>query len=289
MFNWPMVALAGLLAGTCLWFGGVSAAEPVRGQPMVIPTVVLPGGGMGLRADLDGHPGLFLFDTGAGVTIVTPELAQAAGCRPWGRLTGFRATGERLDTPRCDSLPVKLGGRTFTAPIASVLDINQLMGAGMPKLSGLMALDLFAGRSITIRPVAHELVMETATSLKRRTQDAREVPIRAVRDTEGVALTVDGAVQTTDGRAWMELDIGNLGPLLIGEHVAALLGLSAGSHDRQPADFSLVGGIPVGGPARVQNLIMDGDIGEAELGRWDMTLDLASMRAWFRPAMAGGG
>ncbi len=156
----------------------------------------------------------------------------------------------------------------------------------MPTLSGLLALDAFAGQTITIRPVAHELVVETPSSLRHRIDGALEVPVRLVRDVEGVALSVDSAVSTSAGQAWMELDIGNLGPILVGAHLAPLLGLSAGDRNRQAAEFALVGGIPVKGAGRVSNLIMDGDVGQDVLGRWDVTLDLRQGRSWFRPATA---
>ncbi len=262
-----------------------AAPATAASGPLIIPTIDLPRGGTGLRATVAGHEGLFLFDTGAGITTVTPATAQLAECHPWGQLTGFRATGERLDTPRCDDLHLSIAGRPFTAPIASMLDLGPFIAPGVPKLSGLLGLDAFAGRTITIRPLAHELIVETTSSLQHRIKDAREVPIRLVRDSEGVALSVDAAVQTSAGRAWMELDIGNLGPILIGEHVAPLLKLSTSDKGRQAADFGLVGGIPVQGPALVKRLIMDGDVGQDVLGRWDVTLDLTHGRAWFQPAV----
>ena len=255
-------------------------------QPLTLKLDALPGGALGLRAEIAGHAGLFLFDTGGGVTIVTPATAAWSGCHVWGRLTGFRATGERLDTPRCDDLHVSLGGRDFTAPIASVFDLAKVVSPDMPLLSGLIALDLFAGRTITIRPRAHELVVETASSLPARIRGATTVPVRLVRDAEGVALSVDAAVGTPAGQAWMELDTGNLGPLMVGEQVAALLRLDPNRPGRQAASFALVGSVPVKGAARVGRLTMDGDIGENVLAHWDVTLDLGAGRAWFRPAAA---
>ncbi len=255
-------------------------------RPLVVTTIALPGGATGLDADVGGARGLFLLDTGGGVTTLTPAAAKLSGCHPWGGITGFRANGERLDTKRCDDLRLTVAGRTFVAPIASVLDLQSLAGPAMPILSGLIALDLFAGDAITIRPLAHELVVETGSSLQERVAGAVEVPVRPVRDVEGVALTVDVAVDTPAGHAWMELDNGNLGPLMIGQPVALLLGLDAARRLRQPASFKIAGGIPVEGPARVGRFIMDGDIGESVLGRFDVTFDLARGRAWFRPADA---
>ena len=284
---WLILALLGWSAGLLAVPGRQAfASERAPDRPLTLKLEALPGGAFGLRAEIAGHTGLFLFDTGGGITIVTPAMAASSGCHVWGRLTGFRATGERLDTQRCDDLHVSLGGRDFTAPIASVFDLGKVVGPDMPVLSGLIALDLFAGRTITIRPLARELIVETASSLPERIRGARAVPVRLVRDVEGVALTVDGAVGTPAGQAWMELDTGNLGPLMVGEHVAPLLGLDATRTDRQAASFALVGGVPVKGSARVSRLTMDGDVGQNILARLDVTLDLGGGRAWFRPAAA---
>ena len=263
---------------------GVTTVQAEAASPQVIPTVSLPHRMTGIRAAVAGRPGLYIFDTGVGITIVTPDTAAEAGCHPWGQVTGFRAIGERLDTPRCDDLHLTVGGHDFVAPIAGIADLQREAPPDMPRLAGTIGLDLFAGRVITIRPKAHEIVVETAQSAERRERGATEVPIRLVRDVEGVALTVDGAVPTPSGTAWMELDDGNTGPIMIGQHVAAPLKLDPSRRAGQAADFSLAGGIPVRGPASVGNLIMDGDIGESVLNRWDITFDLAKDRAWFRPA-----
>lgn len=216
-------------------------------MPLVIPTTGLPGGATGLRAGIDGHPGLFLFDTGAGVTLVMPERGVASGCRPWGQVTGFRATGERMTPPRCDDVRLAIGGRSFAAPTAAVLDLQRMMPPGMPRLSVVLALDVFAGHAITIRPMAHELVVETLSSLRPRTVGAREVPVRLVQDAEGLAPTVDGAVPTPAGRAWMELDTGNGGPVMVDEHVATPLGRVPENRNIQPMTATLASDIPVRG------------------------------------------
>ena len=220
--SWISTLLSGMLAGalTTIPVGARAGAVP----PQIIPTIALPHRVTGIRATVAGQPGLYIFDTGMGITVVTPETAAKVGCRPWGQVTGFRAIGEREDMQRCDDLQLSLGGRDFTAPIAGIADLQGSAPPDMPHLAGAIGLDLFAGRVITIRPKAHEVVVETATSAERRIRGATEVPIRLVRDVEGVALTVDGAVPTPAGVAWMELDDGNTGPLMIGQHVARPLG-----------------------------------------------------------------
>ena len=106
-----------------------------------------------------------------------------------------------------------------------------------------------------------------------------------MREAEGIALTVDIAVPTSSGIAWMELDSGNGGANVIGKHLAPLLKLDTSKKEPQPASFTIAGGIPVSGMARVnETLIMDGNIGTRFLINWDLTLDLNNGRAWLAPA-----
>jgi hypothetical protein len=113
----------------------------------------------------------------------------------------------------------------------------------------------------------------------------KEISIRLVREVEGIALAVVVGVITPEGTAWMELDSGNGGANVIAKHIAPLLNLKTGVKGSQPANFMLVGGIPVGGDARVNDtLIMDGNIGTHFMIDWDVTFDLAKGRAWVTTA-----
>jgi len=59
-------------------------------------------------AMVDGQNGLFMFDSGIGTSGITPDTAKRIGCIPWGKVTGFRAIGERLDLSRCNATSVTL-------------------------------------------------------------------------------------------------------------------------------------------------------------------------------------
>jgi len=237
-----------------------------------------------VRLSVDGHEGLFLFDTGEGVSTITPQFAAAIGCDPWGQVTGFRMSGERLDFPRCDGVHFDVGGKQFTAPIAGVFDIMSLLPKDAPVLAGSLGLDIFAGRVVTVEPRANRLIVESPQSLALRIRTAQEIPARLVRDAEGVALAIDGGVVTPRGIAWMELDTGNGGALVVANHIAPLLGLKPDQKDAQLATFTLAGGVAVTGKTRTRDLIMDGNIGNQFLKNWNLTLDLARGRAWLAPA-----
>jgi hypothetical protein len=255
-----------------------------RNPIAVLPLETYLGRSLAIRASINGHEGRFLFDTGEGVTMISPSIADAIGCKPWGNLTGFRMTGERLDTPHCDGLRLESHGQSFPIPIAGVLDIMRFFDADAPKLDGAVGLDAFAGRAITLIIQRRQLILESKGSLIERKAKATEIPVRIVRDAEGVALAVDVAVPTAAGRAWMELDSGNGGSLVVSRAVAPLLNLDPSADKPQAGKFEIATGIAVSGNVRTpQGMIMDGNIGSQFLEHWCLTLDLAVGRAWLAP------
>ncbi len=238
-----------------------------------------------VRAKVRGREGVFLFDTGGGVSYISPAFAGEIGCKPWGQISGFVLTGQRLDMKRCDGLAFDIGGRSFAAPTFGVFDIMKFMPPGLPKVDGSIGLDVFANQAVTLSIARRQLTVESGGSLKERAKRGREVPIRLVRECEGLALAVVVAVPTPEGVAWMEIDSGNGGANVIGKHIAPLLKLDAAKKEPQPASFEIEGGVPVGGMARVnETLIMDGNIGTRFLKDWDLTLDLSKGRAWLSPS-----
>jgi len=84
----------------------------------------------------------------------------------------------------------------------------------------------------------------------------------------------------------MELDSGNGGSLVIGNHIAPFLGLPADMKSPQQGRFELANGIAVEGTIRTRDLIMDGNIGAQFLNQWILTLDLEHGRAWLAPCPA---
>ena len=232
-------------------------------------------------AIVGGRERRFLFDTGEGVTMISPNVARAIGCQPWGSITGFRMLGERVDTPRCDDVRLTVAGRIFRAPSAMVYDLSDASGGGTG-LDGAIGLDLFAGRVVTLKFGTGRVIVETPASAGRRKRSGIEVPIRLSRSAEGAALEVDIGVHTSRGIAWMELDSGNAGPtIFVSPAVAPLLGLRTDTKESQDVTAEIARNVVFRGKARVfPTMIMDGNIGLQFMRVWDLTLDLATGRAW---------
>lgn len=265
--------------------GALLASVPATSSSVTGPHVIaldrFQGKQFTVKAKVAGVERTLLFDTGEGVTMISPAMARDIGCQPWGNVTGFRMAGERIDVPRCDGVAIELAGRRYTAPTTIVYDLTKV-DPDTAALGGAIGLDLFAGRTITIRFASSDVIVETPASAARRVRNATEVPIRLSRPSEGAALDVNIGVETPRGRAWMELDSGNAGPtIFVSPQIAPLLGLRADTREAQPVTATIAPGIVFTGRARVfPNMIMDGNIGMQLMGRRDLTLDLKAGRAW---------
>lgn len=238
-----------------------------------------------VAVEVGGVSGRFLFDTGEGVTMISPAMAEAFGCEPWAHLSAFRMGGERLDAPRCDNFRITTAVGELSTLSTLVYELTEITGDTAEKLDGSLGLDAFDGRAITLRLSAGEVVIETPNSMEVRTASAIPVPIRIVRPAEGTALDVNIGIPTPKGMAWMELDNANKGPtIFISQALAPLFGLNPDTREKQDVAFDIVPGVAFRGQARVfPNMTLDGDIGMQLMKDWDVTLDLATGRGWLSP------
>jgi hypothetical protein len=240
-----------------------------------------------VQVKVGSQTGTFMFDTGGGLTQVSPAFAQKVGCEAWGRITGFQMMGARFETPQCNGLHLEVAGLKLTVPVAAVYDTMAAFPNEAEPVDGVLALDAFAGQALTLDLGHHGMTVETPESLAERTRTMREGEARLSREAQGAALSVSAAARTPKGLAWFELDSGNGGTLLVSRHIAPLLGLDAAVEQPQPARFDLVGGATVEGNVLVPDMIIDGNVGMPFLSRWVVTLDLARARVWFEPGGPG--
>lgn len=239
-----------------------------------------------VRVTANGKPGLFAFDTAGGHTIASPEFAAAAGCKPWGELAGFTMTGTRLAMPRCDGLRFQVDGHALASPVAGVMQVAPLLAKDAEPIEGLLALDVFAGQTITMDFAGGKLYVESPESAAQRIAGARELPIRLAREAQGLALAVNVEIPTAQGIARFELDSGNGGTLLVSKAYAPLFGLDPEAGDPRPGTIRLAPGIEAHGLVLVKDMNIDGNLGMPFLKDWIVTLDLAAGRMWLQPTRA---
>jgi hypothetical protein len=241
---------------------------------------------VGVRVTANGKSGLMAFDTAGGHTVVSPEFAAAAGCKPWGELGGFTMTGVKLAMPRCDGLHFEVDGYPLTAPVAGVMQVAPLVSKDAAPIEGLLALDVFAGKTITIDFAGGKLYVESPESARQRIVGARELPVRLSHEVQGLALAVNLEVPTAKGIVRFELDSGAGGALLVSKAYASLFGLDPGAKGPVPGKFEVAPGITAKGMVLVTDLNIDGNLGMPFLKDWIVTLDLAAGRMWLQPTRA---
>jgi hypothetical protein len=244
-----------------------------------------------LHATVAGHDGTFLFDSGSGFSSLSPEFAAAIGCHPWGQITGFRMTGQRLDMQRCDRITVSLAGRSFPGNTLGVFDLSKYLPSEVGHLDGTIALDLFANQALTLSYGGHFIRFGERFTLAHETRGLRSMPIHLVRDAEGLALTVNLPVITSAGTAWFEMDSGNTSNLvLVNKALAPLFQSETEGKDISIISFKLEDGTTFKGDARVLDLILDGNFGTSFLSSHNVAIDLPHQTAWvstYTPAIAG--
>jgi hypothetical protein len=225
-----------------------------------------------------GKPGAFLFDTGGGVTLLTEEFSKGIDCKYWGRNTGYNMFGKRGDGPHCDGVQLIAGDVALTPVNIGKIDFGgQFPGDKDP--DGLLSLDAFDGKIITIDQKAATLTIETEQSLKKRIKSMKEYPFRLARECSGRCLGAFLGVNTPDGMTWMNIDTGAGGVSLISKEYAPSVGLDPNKKEQQ-LNFQLSPDVIIGGPVMVTDMIMDGNLGQPFLSKYIVTLDLLRGRMW---------
>lgn len=245
--------------------------------------------GVAARMEVGGKQRLFQLDTAGGLTVISPALAKEIGCRPWGSVTGFHMTGTKISAPRCDAVHMRWEDVPLTSPVVAVMEV----GSPDTPIDGLLALDAFAGRTVTIDFARRELVVESPDSLRERVTGATEVPAHLAREIGGIALSVFVEAPTAKGPVRLELDSGNGGTILVSRALLTLLGLSDRGETAQQGRFAIAPGVEAAGLIFSPDLVIDGNLGMPFLKNWVVTMDLAAGRVWLRrtsaPVPAGMG
>lgn len=234
-----------------------------------------------VRVEVGGKERLFQFDTGGGNTFISPEIAKELNCEKGARVVGFRMTGDKLEAPRCDDVALKIGGHTFTAPTAGVYQVGEFNAKGVT-VDGLLALDVFEGKTITMDFAGQRLIIETPESAAARIVGATEFPARLVREMGGYSLCIEIQVPSKMGHLGFQIDSGNGGTLLIAKPYAAAFGFDP---DKGPkmGSFPIGKGIEASGFVMPAGITLDGNLGMPFLKNYLVTLDLEKGRVWLKP------
>src|SRR5262245_13490212 len=250
-------------------------------QPVELPLAPYAGPLRTLTARIGDADVPFLFDSGGGATVVTPQLLQQLGGEPFGRGTGFRHDGTRIDGRRGGPVTLAFGAFRYAGEVG-VLDLDAFL-QGLPKVGGIASLHTFARHAITLDLGANRLVVETDASLTERTRGAKELEVRLAHPGAGAGLDLFVAIAGKHGPQWFELDCGNTQPVLVAPHAWSELGLAGAPATvvtKTELDGRGFGKVPC--QVLAKEMIYDGVLNADFCAGHVLTIDLRIGRAWAR-------
>ncbi|HVE57199.1 MAG TPA: aspartyl protease family protein [Pyrinomonadaceae bacterium] len=230
-----------------------------------------------------GKPRLFYFDSGGGVSLISPALAKEIGCTPLGDMTGYNAGGVKISGPRCEDVDFSINGFKATRDMG-VLDPNQFFPNSDGKLDGSIALDAFDGQTLTIDLAGNRIIVETEKSLKTRTKQLKPLTARVSREMGGASLDIFIAAQTPNGRIWMLADTGNTNKMLFTPSAQKQLGINfddaVGEKRVKPVKINLINLGEVEMESRERVMIYDGMLNYDLLAKMILTADFRTGKIW---------
>jgi hypothetical protein len=222
----------------------------------------------------------FLFDTAGGITCITPQLAAELRCEPYGRSSGFRHSGERIDVERCGDMTLVVGDLPLEVEV-TVFDILALIGDA-PPVGGLVSVHTFARHAFTVDLDGGRLVLESDDSLAERVATMRSLSARFAHQAGGASLDPFVEVAARRGSLWLELDSGNVGRTILAPSAATQLGIEATGESTVTLELIGLGETPLS-VRFLEDCIYDGVLGIEMFRGRTITFDPRVGRIWATP------
>jgi len=257
-----------------------AAMSSLGAQADTLPLHRGPGHLRTITVRVAGRDVEYLFDTGGGVTVISPEDSVTLGCVPGSKGFGVRLTGEPLRGRNCANVNLTIGHMESRTD-AGVMDLAKLLGPGAPPVHGMISLMSFRGRLLTLDLAADRLIVETPQSFAERTRHMTPIDVRLATGPNGGELEAFVGLTARNGaKLWFEWDSENNASTLIAPSAAALLGADTTSTALDvPVQFAE--GVSATVPAHLKSdMIHDGVLSAGFLERATWSVDLEHGRMW---------
>lgn len=233
---------------------------------------------------VNGKVRKFYFDTGGGISFISPELAKEIGCEPFGGgQKGYDAGGHISAMERCEDVEMKLAGYTVKKDVA-VIDPTPFFPKVDGKLDGSIALDAFDNQIITVDLIKNRLYVENEKTFKNRIKDMKPLASRLSREIGGATLDIFVAANTPKGKLWMLFDTGNTNKMLFTRAAQDLLGIDLKSKNGEkvikPVKLDIVGLGTIEADSREREMIYDGMLSYDVIEKLLFTIDFRTGKMW---------
>lgn len=150
-----------------------------------IPFELTSQGHIMVKAKINGVEGTFIFDTGAGLTLITKAFSDKIVklYKQDGSYTAFRATGEKLTADLYDAQSVAIGNFVENNPVLTIFDVN------LGPIDGLISLMSFKEQPFTIDYTNKKIIFETDKSMSAIRKAGQNIPLQ-LEESRDKALTI---------------------------------------------------------------------------------------------------
>ena len=153
---------------------GLLCINVVADAQSSIPFTITAQGHIMVKVSINGVEGNFIFDTGAGLTVITKAFASKINglAKEDGGLTLFRATGEKMTVDLYKANTLSLGSFVEQNPQLTIVD------AIFGEIDGLISLMSFRNQPFTIDYNKKQIIFETGETLAAIKKQGSVVPLQ---------------------------------------------------------------------------------------------------------------
>ena len=232
---------------------------------------------------VNGKQRSFYFDSGGGISAISPALAKEIGCEPLGGMTAYNAGGVKFTVKRCEDVELNISGFTVKRDVA-VFDPMQFFPNAKGPVEGSIALDAFDNQALTMDLAGNRLIVETEKSFKNRIKTMNLLTARTSREGGGATLDIFIAASTPNGKIWMLADTGNTNKMLFTPSAQKQLGINFDGENSEkiikPVKINLISLGEIEMDSREREMIYDGMLNYDLLIKLTLTADFKTNRIW---------
>ena len=236
-----------------------------------------------IKVEIGGKPYDFLFDSGGGLTFISPEIANDMDKEVYGNFVGFRMSGEKIETKLCDSITIGIGGRNFFHPYLGVFDIMSLLPEEFKRVDGLISLKTFENEIISLNLKENKLLVETEKSYLEKIKNMSLVESQFASGPNGGELTILTGILYKNHYWWFLFDTGNIAQTKISEHTAKEWGIDPKNESETsgPGEFTFeLAGDSISVPIAVDEIIYDGALSFDFINQSVYTISFKEEKLW---------
>ncbi len=243
-----------------------------------------------IYVQIDGKNYKFLFDTGAGLTFISDELASSMKMKIEGVTTQFSKEGKRQEFKKGESLMLKIGKTFLLQKQVAIMNPIINSNTGLPKMDGIVSLKTFEGQIISIDLENNFLLIETNKSFSDKSKLMLPIASTFSDGINGNELNVFLNVSAKGKALSMKFETGNNDRVLLSKQSAKLLNLATDSIlsttdivKTGDVGFVIHSAVAENLTTITKDLIYDGIFNYAFIAGYNFTLDLSKQKVFFTP------